>query len=586
MQIGRSFPAVFESEESKNTYFTWSAAQMLVYNGKAQEQQYFETFAKRYCPPPVLSEKNKKKKADEKAAPKITGKVKQKRIIVECYGKETVWPTREEAIEHYEVLVANSSGAEQARYAEVLKQLAEGRKECTDRFVEPTAIQNRILQTCRVQHPEFFGCDMRSCNEERPQPDQKYAHLLNKGTFDWLSEVPSSVFGIGAYLWLKAWKRFLKVKVKGRVSGKPRPHKIRNGDRHLTLTDNLFQFEPINKHTFRVLLGREGKPQATLLVRAHRPFRTPKMLNITHTNQSLTVGFSYDDPSIPDPDPQELVKQLAQMPKEELLAATAGIHRGLSYPVMATECDSKSRVQADKEYVKSVSDMLKGYDYREIEKERIERQEVRRKKLQRQLARSQEGSANRAKLIKKIAKTFEYERNVRKNFAHQVSHDIATRPDAKLFVMADLDIQKMTARPDPIYDEVTKKPLHNGAERKSRLNRKILSCNWGNLGTYLDYKARQNGKLLIKIPAKDTSLTCCKCGCVDKRNKTKAGLFHCIQCGHEESIAGNAAELLRMSGVGKILSSEWALKEKKKIGFRRKSKAAQSEQDAQETIHP
>lgn len=41
MQTGRSYTAHFDDDKSRETYLTWSAAQMYVYNAKVQENNYF-----------------------------------------------------------------------------------------------------------------------------------------------------------------------------------------------------------------------------------------------------------------------------------------------------------------------------------------------------------------------------------------------------------------------------------------------------------------------------------------------------------------------------------------------------------------
>ena len=44
MQTGRSFAAHFEDDASREAYLMWSAAQMLVYNAKVEESNYFWKF--------------------------------------------------------------------------------------------------------------------------------------------------------------------------------------------------------------------------------------------------------------------------------------------------------------------------------------------------------------------------------------------------------------------------------------------------------------------------------------------------------------------------------------------------------------
>lgn len=53
-------------------------------------------------------------------------------VTVRCYGKETEYKTREEAIVYFANACACSEGSEQERYAKILSQLLNGSNECTD----------------------------------------------------------------------------------------------------------------------------------------------------------------------------------------------------------------------------------------------------------------------------------------------------------------------------------------------------------------------------------------------------------------------------------------------------------------------
>ena len=56
MQTGRSYTAHFDDDKSRETYLTWSAAQMYVYNAKVQENNYFWRFhCKFWTPEPMAA---------------------------------------------------------------------------------------------------------------------------------------------------------------------------------------------------------------------------------------------------------------------------------------------------------------------------------------------------------------------------------------------------------------------------------------------------------------------------------------------------------------------------------------------------
>ena len=60
MQTGRSFAAHFEDDASREAYLMWSAAQMLVYNAKVDESNYFWRFRCKFWSPEPLPKPDQK----------------------------------------------------------------------------------------------------------------------------------------------------------------------------------------------------------------------------------------------------------------------------------------------------------------------------------------------------------------------------------------------------------------------------------------------------------------------------------------------------------------------------------------------
>lgn len=60
MQTGRSFAAHFEDDASREAYLMWSAAQMLVYNAKVEESNYFWKFRCKFWSPEPLPKPDQK----------------------------------------------------------------------------------------------------------------------------------------------------------------------------------------------------------------------------------------------------------------------------------------------------------------------------------------------------------------------------------------------------------------------------------------------------------------------------------------------------------------------------------------------
>ena len=60
MQTGRSFAAHFEDDASREAYLMWSAAQMLVYNAKVEESNFFWKFRCKFWSPEPLPKPDQK----------------------------------------------------------------------------------------------------------------------------------------------------------------------------------------------------------------------------------------------------------------------------------------------------------------------------------------------------------------------------------------------------------------------------------------------------------------------------------------------------------------------------------------------
>ncbi len=141
--------------------------------------------------------------------------------------------------------------------------------------------------------------------------------------------------------------------------------------------------------------------------------------------------------------------------------------------------------------------MMNGYQFRlypTVEKEREQK-----KKWQRRAARRKKGSKNQKKAYRKATRYLQYEANVRKEYAHQTSHDLVSDDRYTLYAFEDLKIQNMTRRPKAMQDEKGKW-LKNGAKAKAGLNRVTLSFAWGQVVQYTEYKAIHAGKFVVKVP--------------------------------------------------------------------------------------
>ena len=69
---------------------------------------------------------------------------------------------------------------------------------------------------------------------------------------------------------------------------------------------------------------------------------------------------------------------------------------------------------------------------------------------------------------------------------------------------------------------------------KARASQRGRLHNWGfgQLRSFVAYKARLAGVPILFVDPRDTSRTCPVCGCVDKRNRPNQATFYCVSCGH------------------------------------------------------
>jgi putative transposase len=109
-----------------------------------------------------------------------------------------------------------------------------------------------------------------------------------------------------------------------------------------------------------------------------------------------------------------------------------------------------------------------------------------------------------------------------------------------LIVHEDLRVASMTRRPRP-RPNVDGSFSPNGARAKTGLNRSISDSGWGQLLTFLAYKAEDAGRQVIAVDPRHTSQRCSSCGHVAKENRVSRATFRCVACGHHDHADLNAA---------------------------------------------
>ena len=264
--------------------------------------------------------------------------------------------------------------------------------------------------------------------------DQEYARFIGPDT-PWLREVPSQILRNGAVRWKQAVGRFFSGLAKRPV------WKTKDGRQSVWITSELFRFRSNDETQFEeLILGTKKFPLGVLSFKAHTPYSRPASLHVPVEAGRWFVSFSSDD-GLPEPKEEDTIAWLRMFSEEELEGKTLGFDRGVTIPVMASDG--------------------RAIDFSPIQRLRMEKKERARKGWQRKLARS-----------------FEYAKEDRKEVIHKATHVLVSDPDRSLFVVEDLKIQNMTKRPEPKKDD-SGRTLKNGARAKAGLNRAILSSCWG-----------------------------------------------------------------------------------------------------------
>ena len=166
--------------------------------------------------------------------------------------------------------------------------------------------------------------------------------------------------------------------------------------------------------------------------------------------------------------------------------------------------------------------------------------------LQRRIKHKVKGSNNIKKAYLKLALLHKRKADIRNNFLHQVSTLLVKNHD--LIVIEDLKIKNMSKSAKGTIENPGK-----NVKAKSGLNRSILNEAWHKFFTYLEYKLKLKGGILIKVDPKHTSQTCIQCGHISKDNRKEQEIFKCVKCGYEAHADVNAAQnILKRAGLARM----------------------------------
>lgn len=171
----------------------------------------------------------------------------------------------------------------------------------------------------------------------------------------------------------------------------------------------------------------------------------------------------------------------------------------------------------------------------------IKKKEARGKWYQRKMARQVKSSNRRKDTRKKLRKVNRKIANLRKNWVHQTTRELANR--CGTVATENLKVRQMTASAKGTIEN----PGRN-VRRKTGLNREILNTAFGEIKRNLKYKCGR----LIEIDPAYTSQTCSKCGHTNKENRKTQSRFQCVCCGFVSNADTNAAVNIRRLGMAQL----------------------------------
>ena len=156
----------------------------------------------------------------------------------------------------------------------------------------------------------------------------------------------------------------------------------------------------------------------------------------------------------------------------------------------------------------------------------LSRSAARIRSLQRGLSRKRKGSRNREKAREKLAKAWRTVSRQRDDYAHKLSHRLATQNTFVAF--EELQVRNMV--------------------KNHSLASAIMDACWGKLRRLTAYKAERRGGRVVLVPPEDTSQICSGCG--DRVPKDLSVRTHaCPGCGLVLDRDVNAARNVLQAGL-------------------------------------
>ena len=383
---------------------------------------------------------------------------------------------------------------------------------------------------------------------QHPPLDCTMAQYKSKELSPRLYEVPAVILRNGAYIWRQTMQGFLRgINKKAR---KQHGH----GEVGVWLTSELYRFEPIvdvitgEILAHRLFVGTKKYPVGQIHFVAHKEHQIPKSIHIKRSGNQWYLSFNYDDGAYEWTDADNIAR-LSQFTDAELEQTVIGIDRGVAIPFATSK--------------------LGDFNYSKEQKKTLFKCDKYIKRYSSIANRRSKGSNNCKKAWQRVAKYHSVIKEVRRDFAHQTSHAIASNPSVELIGFEKLNNTGMVKKPKAKQDACGKW-IQNGARAKAGLSKAILGSVWGSVKDKTAYKARRLGKLVVEVKAAYSSQECSACGFVHAESRVTQDLFSCLHCGHTENADTNASKVIAKRAIA-LLRADIKPKEKKSRSIRKLS---------------
>jgi IS605 OrfB family transposase len=165
---------------------------------------------------------------------------------------------------------------------------------------------------------------------------------------------------------------------------------------------------------------------------------------------------------------------------------------------------------------------------------------VQRNRRRRATARKQHQRAGSKRARRKLKRMSGRQRRFQRQVNHEISKQLVAKAKALHCAIAMEDLSGIRSRVEPTVGK--------------RFRRQFGNWGFSQLALFVEYKATLAGVLVIKVDPRDSSRTCSQCGHCDKGNRPDQATFRCKHCGYSAHADLNAAENLRIRGLGRLVS--------------------------------